>query len=80
MKVKELIEKLNKMDQNLSIICFTEDEDLLEEEQMVRPLDIVDISTGQAELSRNDSGEAQIKFTRENPASSYVFIHITSDV
>lgn len=49
MKVEELIEKLNKLDPSLEIICYTEDEGFQSEGHMFRLLDIesVEVFGGQ---------------------------------
>lgn len=80
MKVKELLERLGKLDQNLEVLCYTEDEALTGEGNMIRALDITNVSQILLEATRHDSGEVQIKFSQKEPAKPYALFEITSDL
>jgi hypothetical protein len=43
MKIKDLLEKLSKIDPNADVICYTEDESLLLDGHMFRVLEIESI-------------------------------------
>ena len=80
MKVKELIEKLNSMDPDLDVLCYTEDESLVGKENLGRALEVIEISRTDMEVSRNEDGVVQIKFTSSELSKPYVLFEITSDL
>lgn len=53
MKVKELIEKLQKLDQNLTVYVTCEDPDVVVPGYVVRPFVIDDISVVEIEVTRD---------------------------
>lgn len=80
MKVKELMQKLSKLNGELEILCYTEDELLIAAGEVVKALDIVDISETKLEVTRNDACKVQLKFTGTNADRSYALIEITADL
>lgn len=80
MKVKDLMQKLSKLNGELEILCYTEDESLIADGEAVKALDIVDISETKLEVTRNDARKVQLKFTGTNIDRSYALIEITADL
>ncbi|MCB2427985.1 hypothetical protein [Methylophaga pinxianii] len=80
MKVKELIEKLSKLDGALEVLCYTEDPLLVGKSNLVKALDIADVSETKLEVSRNESGEVQLNFTGKESQRAFALIEITADL
>lgn len=62
MKVKELIAKLTKLDPELRILCYAEEEGLVAEGHLFRLLDVEDVSISEGEMLRGSDGLPSIKF------------------
>jgi hypothetical protein len=60
MKVKELIEQLNKLNPDLEVVCYSEDNAAIRKNQLFFTID--NIAAIKAEISRNDDGLPLIKF------------------
>ncbi|MCG7895320.1 MAG: hypothetical protein JAZ12_12785 [Candidatus Thiodiazotropha taylori] len=82
MKIKDLIEKLQKFDPNKSVVCYCEDEGLISDSGPIQVLEIMEVSENEAESSRLNNGEGKpcLKFGSSKHSSKYVLIEITSDV
>lgn len=80
MKVKELIEKLQKLDGNLEVLFYTEDQALVSASEAVKALDLVGISETKLKLTRNNMGKVQLSFTGTSEERSYALFEITSDM
>jgi len=80
MKVKDLIQKLSKLNGELEILCYTEDESLVAGGEGVKALDILDISETKLKVTRNVDHKVQLKFTGSSADRAYALIEITSDL
>jgi hypothetical protein len=79
MKVKELVEQLSKLDQELDVICYSEDECLLVPGHIFRLLHISDVSITEGENRRGDDGIPTLKLERSLLSSKYAVIEVTTD-
>lgn len=80
MKVKDLIEKLKILDQNLEVILTCEDPEIVNSDRLVMPFEINDISAHRVELSRDAMRRPQIGFSETGEGRLYALIDITSDM
>ena len=82
MKVKELIEKLQKLDPEKFVSCYSEDDGLRTNEGPIQIFELQDVSEVEAESSRlNDgTGKPWLKFGKSENSSKFVLLEITSDV
>lgn len=82
MKVKELIEKLQKLDPEKSISCYSADEGLRTDESPVQTFEIDKVSVVEAECIRlnGGSGKPWLKFGRTENSSTFFLLKITSDI
>lgn len=72
MKVKELIEKLQKLDPQLNLVIYNESD--------IRVLEIVGITETDLTATRDEKGVVRIKFGKEKESTKYACIEITSDI
>lgn len=79
MKVSELIAKLSKLEQGLDVLCYTEEESLLNDGHGFRVLEIEDVDTTSAERVRMEDGSPTLKLIAGPNSSQFVFLHVTSD-
>jgi hypothetical protein len=82
MKIKELIEELQKLDPDKSIYGYCEDEELKAEGKDVQLFSISKVSEVEAESSTHvlDSGKPCLKFGKSADSSKFILLEITSDV
>lgn len=80
MKVKELIEELQKLDPNLEVLVTSDDADVVIQGYLVRPFEIYDVSAFNVELSRDDKRRPQIAAASEGEGRKFAIIEITSSV
>ena len=62
MKVKDLIKELEKIDQNIDIYGYTEDENLASKEKTGHVFSIDGVGEAFVEMKRNNKGQPTIKF------------------
>jgi hypothetical protein len=74
MKVKDLISELKKLDQELDIVYYTEDEN------SSRVFNIESIESKDCELVRSEDGVAGLKFERNSKSIKIALLTITSDI
>ena len=79
MKVRELQEHLSKLDPELDVVCYSEDERLLVEKRGFILFDILAVSTAEAELLRLDDGTPYLKFDRGPTSVAMATLEVTSD-
>ena len=79
MKVRELQEQLNKLDPELDVVCYSEDERLLVEGRGFIPLDVLAVSTAEAERLRLDDGTPYLKFEKGPASATIATLEITSN-
>ncbi|HHC6507148.1 TPA: hypothetical protein ACN32Z_004425 [Vibrio parahaemolyticus] len=82
MKVKELIEELQKLDPEQCVTCYSEDEGLKTNDGPVQIFKIQDVSEAETESSRlnEGSGKPWLKFGKSDNSSKFVLLEITSDI
>ncbi|WP_331831803.1 hypothetical protein VUG52_16630 [Pseudomonas sp. LH21] len=80
MKVRELIEQLQKLDPALDILVTTEDPDVVNQGYLVRPFEIYDVSAFNVELSRDTLRRPQIAYASEGEGRTCAIIEVTSNV
>lgn len=79
MKVKDLLVTLSKIDPNLDVVCYTEDDALLAGGHMFRLLDIENVSVSDAEKLRDSSGTPTLRLGKSESSSPIAFINVISD-
>lgn len=81
MKVRELQEHLSKLDPELEVVCYSEDERLLVEKRGFILFDILAVSKTEAERLRLDDGDGTpyLKFNQGLASISMAILEITSD-
>ncbi len=79
MKVRELQEHLSKLDPELDIVCYSEDERLLVEKRGFILFDILAVSTAEAERFRFEDGTPNLKFDRGPASFAMTILEVTSD-
>tara|TARA_R110000782_G_C14804145_1_gene412164 strand:- start:388 stop:606 length:219 start_codon:yes stop_codon:yes gene_type:complete len=72
MKVKELIEELQKMDPQLNIVIYDDSD--------ARGLEIVNITETHLTQMRDPKGVARMKFGKGPESTKHACIEITSDI
>jgi hypothetical protein len=80
MKVRELIAQLQKLDQQLEVLCYTEDDALLAPKHGFRLLDIVEISVVEGEKLRGDDQIPSLKLGKGPHSQTHAIIEVTSDL
>jgi hypothetical protein len=78
MKVRELIQKLRSLDDNLEVVCWTEDEDFVGEDAPFRLFQITSIDVTHGEPTRID-GVPSMKIGKSQRSIGHVVIDITAD-
>ncbi|MDF1764058.1 MAG: hypothetical protein P1U57_11665 [Oleibacter sp.] len=80
MKVKDLIEKLKKLDGGLEVLCYSEDESLIGDDNGVKALDIVDVTETKLSVSRSQVGKVELSFSGTGSDRSFALVEITADL
>lgn len=78
MKVRELIEALNKLDPNLDIFCWSEDEKLLEDNRMFVLFDIEHVDMLKGHRTRLEDHTPYFKIDNSAP-ETFATLQVTSD-
>lgn len=79
MKVSELIAKLEQVDQDLEVLCYTEDEDLLPNGHGFRLMDVVGVQVAEGEQVRGDDEIPSLKLGKSPSAIRFATVQVTSD-
>jgi hypothetical protein len=79
MTVKQLIEHLSKLDQNLNVMCYTEDEEFNQDGRLMVLFEIEAVDTALGVRSRDQDNRPQLKFEQVPHAEKIAFLNITSD-
>lgn len=79
MKVKDLLNELEKMDQNSEVVCYTEDETLLDEGYTFKIflVESVDVLTG--ERQKGEDHVPTFKLGKSENSKSHVSLNITGN-
>jgi len=79
MKVRELQEHLSKLDPELEVLCYSEDEKLLTEKRGFILFDILAVNTSEAERLRLEDGTPYLKLERGPNSVAMATLEVTSD-
>jgi len=79
MKVKELQEKLKKLDPELEVFCYSVDENLLIEDRGFILFNISYVDTTDADRLRLDDGTPYLKFANSSKKSTVATLEVTSN-
>lgn len=79
MKVRELQEHLSKLDPQLDVVCYSEDEKLSVGARGFILLDVLAVDTIQAGRLRLDDGTPYLKFGKSPAASAIATLEVTTD-
>jgi len=79
MKVRELQEHLSKLDPELEVVCYSEDERLLVEKRGFILFDILAVSTTNAERLRLEDGTPYLKFEQGPDSATITTLEVTAD-
>ena len=77
MQVKDLIEKLEALDPELDIYCYTEDEELLKNGSGIRVMFIENLSVVQAKTYRDGQHDPTISFEGGSGSKKLALAHVT---
>lgn len=79
MKVKDLQKQLSKLDPDLEVICYTEDEVFQNREKAFRLFDIEHVDTVEAERVRLEDNTPYLKIGKSPVSEVIGTLNITSD-
>ncbi|MEN4041105.1 MAG: hypothetical protein ROW52_11845 [Anaerolineaceae bacterium] len=79
MKVRELQELLSKLDPELTVVGYSEDERLQVEGRGFVLFDVVDVRTAEGQWLRLDDGTPYLKFARGSASVPMAILDVTSD-
>ncbi|EJE4171595.1 hypothetical protein P3667_10985 [Vibrio parahaemolyticus] len=79
MKVKELQEKLSKLDPELQLILSTEDEDVLNNQELFKLFDVQDISVIEAEPTRDAYRKPTLIIGKSEGSVKMAMVNISGD-
>ncbi len=79
MKVRELREQLSKLDPELDVVCYSEDERFLVEKRGFILFDVLAVSTAEAERLRLDDGTPYLTFDSGPALAAIATLEVTSD-
>jgi hypothetical protein len=81
MKVSELMAKLAKLDPNMDVFCYTEDERFATDDRPFWLLDVHSVDTTKARMGRDTNGIPTATFVdlEAKDARTFVTINVSSD-
>ncbi len=79
MKVGALREYLSKLDQEMDVLCYSEDERFIVKNQGFVLLDILAVNTANGERLRLEDGTPYLKFRQGPKSAVMVTLEVTSD-
>jgi hypothetical protein len=79
MKVRELIAKLSGHDQELDVLCYTEDSGFLPEKHLFRLLEIDDVVESEGERLRGEDHIPTLKLGNSSNSEKFALINVVSD-
>ncbi len=77
MKVKDLIERLKKLNPDMDVFGYTEDERLVPNNDSFLLFEIMAVGSSKAEMTRLDDGRPYLKF--KNDGKEIATLDITTD-
>lgn len=78
MKVRELQEQLSRLDPELDLVCYSEDERLLAEGRNFILFDVEAVSTSEAERTRLDDETPYLRIGKSPASTTVGILEITS--
>jgi hypothetical protein len=78
MKVRELQEQLSKLNPQLEVFCYSEDEKFLSEGRGFILFDILAVNSAEAERLRLNDGTPYLKFGKNPAASAIATLEVTA--
>ena len=78
MKVKDLIEQLQKLDPNLQVLAACEDEGVVVPGYFVRPFEVTEVSSVSVEIGSDDEGRRTMCAVPVEDGQKFAVIEITS--
>lgn len=79
MKVRELQEQLSKLDPDLDVVCYSEDERLLVEGRGFVLFDVLAVSMAGVQRLRLDDGTPYLMFDSGPASAAIATLEVTSD-
>lgn len=79
MRVKELIEQLQKLDPNLHVLATCEDEGVVVPGYFVRPFEVAEVSAISVEIDWDDKGRRTICAVAAGEGQKFAILDITAD-
>ena len=79
MKVKELKSKLDRMDHELDVILYCEDEKFSDDQKMFVVFEALSVDSAEVTRCRLDDGTPYLKFETGRGAEKLALVEITSD-
>ena len=79
MKVRQLIDKLKHFDEELDVLCYSEDGSLLPPKHTFRLFEINDVNNVEGEKLRGDDLVPSLKIGHSGLSEGHVIIDITAD-
>ena len=80
MKVKELLASLSKLDPEMDVLCYSEDEALIKKDHLFLILEIEELDVIEGEKCRGDDGIPTIKIGRSQSSKNHAALTVTSEV
>lgn len=78
MKVRDLVKKLQSFDQDVDVLCSSEDESLQRPNELFRVFEIQSVELTDAEKRRGSDGIASLKLGKTDLSQPHVLIDITT--
>jgi len=79
MKVRELMSKLSTFNQDLEVLCYSEDPNILPKKHGFILLEINDVDLKEAEKTRCEDGIPSFRFDKMEDSKPHVLIGVTTD-
>ncbi len=79
MKIGQLIDKLKKLDPEMAILCYTEDQDFLAKNHLFRLFEIDSVDVSDAERCRTDDGVPTLKLGKSPDSEKLAVLNVTAD-
>lgn len=79
MKVRELVEKLRALDQNLEVLCYTEDEAFISEGMHFRLFSINSVELTHVAPTRLADGTPYLKIGKSEDSVGHAILDVTSE-
>lgn len=79
MKVGELVDTLKGLNAELEVLCYTEDEEMLDAGHSTRVLDILGVSVVDAMRHRGENQVPGLEFGKGDNSEKFALIEITGD-